>query len=87
MRWIKSQDELPELKHINEAGNMKFSDDVLVCRDGEYHVAYLLEDNDKDELIWVWYGSISELEFEVSEIQCWAPIPEPPKEWMKSWGI
>ena len=85
MRWIRTQDELPELKHINEEGNIKNSDDVLVFRNGEYNIAYLLEDEDADELIWVCYGlsGVVEAELEVDDIQCWAPIPEPPKEWMK----
>ena len=78
MKWIRTQDELPELKHINEAGNMKNSDDVLVYRDGEYHVAYLLEDVDADELIWVCPGLL--VEIEIDRIQCWAPIAPPPKE-------
>ena len=81
MRWVKPQDALPVLKHINEAGNIRNSDNVLIFLDREYHVAYLLEDVDADELIWVCPGPL--VEIEIDRIQCWAPIAPPPKECMQ----
>ena len=81
MRWIRTQDELPELKHINETGNIRNSDNVLIFLNGEYHVAYLLEDVDADELIWVCPGPL--VEIEIDTIQFWTPIARPPKECMQ----
>ena len=41
MKWIRPQDELPELQNTNEKYSGIYSDVVLICRNGNYYVAYL----------------------------------------------
>lgn len=84
MKWIRPQDELPELKNHDEFGK-SYSDDVLIY-DGAYHIAYLsYADDDPEDIFWIVWPTKEEIGAE--DINCWAPIPKPPKEWMKEWGI
>lgn len=79
VKWIRPQDGLPELKNHDEFGN-SCSYDVLIY-DGAYHIAYLYADDDPEDIFWIVWPAAKEIG--VEDIICWAPIPEPPKEWMK----
>lgn len=81
MRWIRPQDELPELKNHNEFGQ-SFSDDVLIYYNGGYYPAYLYlpDADDPEDRFWMTYDS--RLEIEIEDVICWAPIAPPPKEWL-----
>lgn len=78
MKWIRPQDELPELKNHDEFGN-SCSCDVLIY-DGAYHIAYLYADDDPEDIFWIVWPAAEEIG--VEDIICWAPIPKPPKEWL-----
>ena len=83
MKWIRPQDELPELKNHDEFGKILYSDDVLIYYNGGYYPAYLYspDADDHEDGLWITYDS--RMEIEIEDVTCWAPIPEPPKEWMK----
>lgn len=72
MKWIRPQDELPELINHDEFGI--YSDYVLIDYNGMYHLAYLHDG------FWNIYDS--GLDIEIEDVTCWAPIAPPPKEWL-----
>lgn len=82
MRWIKTEEELPELKRDLNAG-AKCSDIVLIYAKGAYWLAFLVRQ--ENESLWCWFNPVSTaiMTLQLNQAPCWAPIPMPPEEFIK----
>lgn len=81
MEWVKTEEEIPALKH-NLSSGAKFSDLVLVYAKGSYWVSFLFKQ--ENEFLWCLCNPVATvfMTIKLNDAACWALIPKPPKEYI-----